>query len=239
MPPTVILPLIITLAAGYFLGSVPTGYLVGRARGLDLRTLGSGNIGATNALRILGKPAGIAVLVVDALKGLLAATLVPALVARWFPSAAVGETGAALLGAAGGIGSVLGHNFTCWLRFKGGKGVATSAGVLAGLLPWAFLAVLGVFLLTLALTRTVSLGSIAGAVALPIATALWHRQPLLLGFSVILAALAIWRHRANITRLLAGTEPRLGQRRDAPPPTPTGPQSNPPSVPEPPTSSPP
>lgn len=208
----------VTALAAYLLGSIPTGYLVGRARGVDLRRLGSGNIGATNALRILGTPAGLLVLAIDALKGFAGVALVPAVIARWLPAETAGPTQATLLAVTGGIGAVLGHNFTCWLRFKGGKGVATSAGVLAGLLPWAFLAVLGVFLATLALTRIVSLGSILAAVALPLATLLWHRQPLLVAFSVILAALALWRHRTNLRRLLAGTEPRLGQPKPAPPP---------------------
>ncbi len=212
--------LVVTLLAAYLVGSIPTGFLVGRARGLDLRTLGSGNIGATNALRILGKPAGIFVLVVDALKGWCGVALVPPLVGRWLGGPG-GTAWSTWLPVVGGVGAVLGHNFTCWLRFKGGKGIATSAGVLAALLPYAFLVVLGVFLGCLLLFRIVSLGSLAAAASLPFATWYWHREPVLIGFAVVLAALAIWRHRANIRRLFAGTEPRIGRRRAPQTPTPT------------------
>lgn len=202
--------ILLTLAGAYLVGSLPTGYLVGRVKGIDLRTQGSGNIGATNALRVLGKPAGILVLLVDAVKGWLGATWVPSLAV-----ALAGTQGAlprgAWLGVVGGVGAVLGHNFTCWLRFKGGKGIATSAGVLAGVLPTAFGVVFAVFLSVLAIGRIVSLASMTAAVVLPFATWFWHPEPVLVVFSTVLAVLAIWRHRANIRRLLAGTEPRLGR----------------------------
>lgn len=214
----------VTAVVAYFLGSIPTGYLVGRARGIDLRGAGSGNIGATNALRVLGKPAGIFVLLMDALKGWLGVALVPP--AAWHALApATTATSPASpvpvwLPVLGGLAAVLGHNYTCWLRFKGGKGIATSAGVLLGLLPAAFASVLAAFVATLALTRIVSLSSLVAAALLPFATWYWHRHPLLTGFSVALAAVAIYRHRPNIQRLLAGTEPRLGQPRPTPPPVP-------------------
>lgn len=214
---------VVIAIAAYLLGSIPTGYLVGRARGLDLRTLGSGNIGATNALRVLGKPAGTFVLLVDALKGWAGAAVVPSLVIRWLggSGAATGVAWPTWLPVVGGVCAVLGHNFTCWLRFRGGKGIATSAGVLAALLPFAFFVALAVFLGCLLVFRIVSLGSIAAAASLPLATWYWHREPVLVGFSIALAALAIWRHRANIQRLLAGTEPRLGQKRVSQPPAST------------------
>ena len=153
------------VALAYLLGSVPTGYLVARARGIDIRSVGSGNIGATNVFRILGKRAGAFVLLADALKGALAVLLLP----RWLGGEAADERMQAALVA--GVCAVLGHNFTCWLRFKGGKGIATSAGVLAAWAPWPFLATLGVFGAVLAASRYVSLASIVAAAALPLAQA--------------------------------------------------------------------
>ncbi len=201
---------IATALVAYLLGSIPTGYLAGRARGIDLRTTGSGNIGATNALRVLGRRIGGLVLAIDMLKGLLAATVVPQAFFRWLAAPAAGAAMPVWLPILGGIAGVLGHNFTCWLRFRGGKGVATSAGVLLGILPLPFVTVLGVFLLVLAVTRIVSLSSLVAAAALPVATLVWNPDPVLIGFSIALAALAFVRHRANIRRLLAGTEPRIG-----------------------------
>jgi glycerol-3-phosphate acyltransferase PlsY len=206
-----------TVACAYLLGSIPTGFLVGRARGVDLRAVGSGNIGATNALRILGKPAGIFVLVVDALKGWLGCTLVPHVTSRWFPIPPALQASSALwLPILGGMAAVLGHNFTCWLRFRGGKGIATSAGVAMGIFALPFFIAAAVFLIGLACTRIVSLSCLVAAAVLPFATWFITSQPVLLAFSIALAALAFARHRANIRRLLAGTEPRLGQK--APPP---------------------
>lgn len=207
--------MLITLAAttlaAYFLGSIPTGYLVGRARGLDLRRLGSGNIGATNALRVLGRGPGSFVLLVDALKGFLACTLLPDAVHR-LVSPGIPPAESSLIPVLAGTCAVLGHNFTCWLRFKGGKGVATSAGVLAGLLPAAFAIVLGVFLIVLATARIVSLGSIAAAIVLPFAAWTTRPDPLLLALTLALSGMVVWRHRSNLQRLRNGTEPRLGRK---------------------------
>jgi glycerol-3-phosphate acyltransferase PlsY len=197
-----------TAVAAYLLGSVPTGYLVGRAKGIDIRRVGSGNIGATNAFRILGKPAGTFVLLADALKGALAVLLLP----RWF-----GGTPAVPLEIVAALGAVLGHNFTCWLRFKGGKGIATSAGVLAALVPWGFLITLSTFLGVLAVTRYVSLASILASAALPFAVAFTPPgDRRLVALTAALAALAIARHHANIRRLLAGTENRIGSGKSTP-----------------------
>lgn len=195
---------------GYLLGSIPTGYLVGRARGVDIRRVGSGNIGATNVMRVLGKTVGTWVLLADALKGGLATGLLPLLAARWTETAAVGP--AEWLRILAGVSAILGHNYTCWLRFKGGKGVATSAGVLIVLMPKAFAVCLGVWLLVFALSRIVSLASIAAAVALPLALVAFGRSPTLITVGIALGALAIYRHRSNIQRLLAGTEPRVGRK---------------------------
>src|ERR1043166_6116571 len=146
---------ILTGLAAYLLGSIPTGFLVAKARGIDIRTVGSGNIGATNAFRILGKGPGILVLLVDALKGFAAVQLGALALAKIFPG-----TPPEYLAITAGIAAILGHNFTCWLRFKGGKGIATSAGVLLALVPAGFAIALSTFLIVLALSRYVSLSSI-------------------------------------------------------------------------------
>ncbi len=200
-----VLTYILTALTGYLLGSIPTGFLVAKARGIDIRTVGSGNIGATNAFRILGKRAGIFVLLVDALKGWVAVQVVAPLVAQAIPGAPE-----VYLRITAGIAVILGHNFTCWLRFKGGKGIATSAGVLVALVPWALLIILGIWIILFLLTRYVSVGSIAASFALPFAT--WFAQghdPGLTAVTGAMAALAIYKHRRNIQRLLDGTENRI------------------------------
>ncbi len=197
------------LIAAYLLGSIPTGFLVAKARGVDIRKVGSGNIGATNAFRILGKNAGAFVLVADGLKGFVACAWACDLWLWLLDSAGVplGPTfGYRVLS---GIAVVLGHNYTCWLWFKGGKGIATSAGVYLALAPLAAgLAVLTWVVLFL-LTRFVSLASIAAAVALP--AAVWFtKDSVALGLvTTALGILAIAKHRTNIQRLLNGTENRI------------------------------
>lgn len=204
--------------AAYLLGSVPTGFLVAKARRVDIRTVGSGNIGATNVFRILGKPAGIFVLVVDGLKGYVACAGACDL---WF--ALLRGMGVPLGEAEGyrllaGVAAVLGHNYTCWLYFKGGKGIATSAGVYVALAPLAVLVALAVWLLALGLTRYVSVASIGAAIALP--TMVWlTKDSLALGLvTTALGILAITKHRTNIQRLLKGTENRIQFRRKSPTP---------------------
>ena len=198
------------VVAAYFLGSIPTGYLAARAKGVDIRTVGSGNIGATNAMRVLGKPAGIAVLLLDALKGYAAvAWACPLLIRTFHGPAAEVET----LRIVAGIAVVLGHNFTCWLKFRGGKGIATSGGAYLALAPVAVGVAVAAFLLAVLLTRYVSLGSIAAAIAL--ATAVWclPEHSLFLGtVTTALGAMAIYKHRSNIKRLMAGTESRIGKK---------------------------
>jgi glycerol-3-phosphate acyltransferase PlsY len=197
--------ILIALAA-YLLGSIPTGFLVARAKGVDIRTVGSGNIGATNAMRALGKPLGICVLLMDALKGFAAAQWLPLLCVRFFSAPDVEN-----LAVVAGICAVLGHNYTCWLKFKGGKGIATSAGVYLALAPWAALIAVAVFIVAVLITRYVSVGSILAAIAL--AAAVWIQSPhnLLLGIvTTALAVMAIYKHKSNIQRLMKGTENRLG-----------------------------
>ncbi len=196
--------------AGYLLGSLPTGYLVARSRGVDIRAVGSGNIGATNAFRVLGKAAGSLVLGVDALKGALACWGLPLAAAR-LGSGADLWTGLEELAVTAGVAAILGHNYPCWLRFKGGKGIATSAGVLLVLMPAALAVCLGLWLLVFALSRYVSLASLAAAAALPFAVWGTRGSRLLIGVACILSAMAIYKHRANVQRLLAGTEHRVSR----------------------------
>jgi len=209
------------VVAAYLLGSIPTGYLVARAKGIDIRAVGSGNIGATNVFRILGKTAGVLVLLADALKGFLACRLIAALAGM--APAGVGADGRPTqehLALVAGVAAILGHNYPVWLKFKGGKGVATTAGVFVGLAPWALLVALGAWCLTLAVSRYVSLASIAAAIALPVAVWACGGSQLMNAISVILGALAIYKHKANIQRLLNGTEHRFGSAKRAanPPP---------------------
>ncbi len=206
---------LVIIAAAYLLGSIPTGYLVGRAKGIDIRKTGSGNIGATNAFRILGKVAGAFVLLVDGLKGWVAVKAAASLILAACvsdPSAGAREA-AALLAA---FAAVLGHNYTCWLGFKGGKGIATSAGVLLGLVPGALLIVLCVWIIVFVLWRYVSLASIAAAAVLPFAVRLTGYSWTLVVVTALMAALAIYKHQANIDRLLKGTENRIGGKPGAP-----------------------
>jgi acyl phosphate:glycerol-3-phosphate acyltransferase len=214
-----ILCYILTALGAYLLGSIPFGYLAAKAKGIDIRTVGSGNIGATNAMRVLGKPVGIAVLLLDAVKGFAAVCFGVAMFAKAHPG---GLDQAALTaqafnhGLAGGIFAVLGHNYTCWLKFKGGKGIATTAGVYLALAPLPLGIALAVFIIAVAATRYISVGSIAGAIALP--AAVWITQPHNLPLGIVttaLGALAVWKHKGNIGRLRAGTENRFGQRKES------------------------
>jgi acyl phosphate:glycerol-3-phosphate acyltransferase len=188
----------------YLLGSIPTGYLWGKARGIDIRTVGSGNIGATNVMRALGKGPGITVLLIDALKGFLPVFLA----SRIFPD--VQRNTLQILCC---VCVIAGHNWTCWLKFKGGKGVATSAGALLSFLPLPMLCVLAVWGIVFGLSRYVSLGSICAAIALPVATWLIKRELTLTTFTAVVGALVVYKHKSNIQRLLAGTENRVGAKK--------------------------
>ena len=194
----------------YLLGSLPAGYLAGKIKGIDVREHGSGNIGATNVLRVLGKPWGLFVFFADAFKGFAAVRVALALVRQNDVAASYTEF-MAILAA---IACVIGHSFPIWLRFQGGKGVATSAGAILGIMPLAALAILLVWASVFALTRYVSVASMVAAVALPVAVTLLIKLKMtegfvLLYFSIAMAALVVWRHRSNIVRLMNGTEPRF------------------------------
>jgi glycerol-3-phosphate acyltransferase PlsY len=218
-----ILAYILVAFAAYLLGSIPFGFLMAKAKGIDIRAVGSGNIGATNAMRVLGKPAGIFVLLLDAFKGWYACQIGLLVFFHFLPQANI-HSNADMQNVVkcmeafpiiAGIFAVLGHNYTCWLKFKGGKGISTTAGVYLALAPWAVLIALGVFLLAVLVTRYVSIGSISGAVAL--IAAVWILPPhnLFLGIvTTALGALAIYKHKSNIQRLLAGTESRLGKTKE-------------------------
>jgi glycerol-3-phosphate acyltransferase PlsY len=198
---------------GYLLGSIPAGYLVGRIAGIDIRNAGSGNIGATNVVRVLGKRYGYPVFAIDFLKG-LTAVLIAIAVAR---HVGLTEQWPQTFGVTAGVGGVIGHTFPIWLGFKGGKGVATSVGVIFGLMPVAALMVLGVWVLTFELSRYVSVASIIAALALPI-TVLFVSQrqhsdgAVVFYFSLCLTAVIILRHRSNLGRLMRGTEPRFRRK---------------------------
>jgi glycerol-3-phosphate acyltransferase PlsY len=219
----VLIYILIALGA-YLLGSIPTGFLVAKAKGVDIRSAGSGNIGATNAMRVLGKPAGIFVLLMDVLKGYAACALLSPLIFNCFAPHLSGVVVYFQNEPAefqirhevlAGIFAVLGHNYTCWLKFKGGKGIATSAGVYLALAPWALLIALVVFILAVALTRYMSVGSIMGAIALPVTVWVMTPHNLLLGIvTTALGALAVYKHKSNIQRLMAGTENRFGKKKE-------------------------
>ncbi len=192
------------IGLSYLVGAIPTSYLVVRlARGVDLRTVGSGNLGATNLFRLLGWRYAVPVGLFDMLKGA-------------FPVVVLGPwLGTTPLGAVGlGLVAVLGHVFSVFVGFRGGKGVATGSGIILGLAPWAFVVSLVIWLLSVKLSGYVSLGSILGAMALPPAIWLLHpeRREIVWPMAA-LSLLIVWFHRANIGRLVAGTELRFGRPR--------------------------
>ena len=200
-------------AIAYLIGSFPTGYIAGRMRGVDVRTVGSGNVGATNVTRVLGKQFGYSVFVVDLLKG-----LVPVLLARIIARRCQLDSIESDLSVAfAGIFSVVGHTYPVWLGFKGGKGVATSLGVIFGISWIAALIMCAVWVAVFKITRYVSVASISAAIALPAAmiTLLFLHElqsTVLVYFSLFLAAIVVIRHRSNMSRLLSGTEPRFARK---------------------------
>jgi glycerol-3-phosphate acyltransferase PlsY len=203
----------VVVIGSYLLGSIPFGYLAGRIAGVDIRNCGSGNVGATNVLRTLGKSYGYPVFAADFLKGFAAVKVSMLIATRVQPEGISSE----MFGVVAAVSSVLGHSFPVWLRFKGGKGVATSAGALFGLAPVAALIGAAIWILTFLLTRYVSMASITAAAALPLIILItsWLSQSAgksLFYSSVCLAAVVIWRHRSNLSRLLRGTEPRFTRK---------------------------
>ncbi len=218
--------LLLVLALSYLLGAVPFSLVVARVLGVDLRQHGSGNAGATNAMRVLGKGPGLLVFLLDFGKGLAAVTLVARLADV---DALVGVLGsrpelvAAWVATLAGTAAMLGHVFTVWGRlvfgsWKGGKGVATGAGMLAGLAPLPVALATLVFAGVLAATRYVSLGSILAALSLPVTLLALHfglgveSPPPVWIFATVVPAFIVWTHRANVRRLLNGTESRIGSK---------------------------
>ena len=206
--------LLLCSAVGYVSGATPFGYLAGKLRGIDIRQHGSGNIGATNAIRVLGKGIGIPVFILDMLKGWL-----PVLLAKaWLVSLPGGEAWVSTGAVVTGLAAVLGHMFTFWLGFKGGKGVATTTGVLLGIAPVAMLGGLVVWLAFFFTTRYVSLASMMAGVGVAVTLLIQMNHAgrwdaVLLGFGLLIMVLVTVQHRSNIRRILAGTEPKAGRKK--------------------------
>ncbi|NLN49007.1 MAG: glycerol-3-phosphate 1-O-acyltransferase PlsY [Clostridiales bacterium] len=193
---------VLIIILSYILGNFSTAYLIAKLyAGIDIRNYGSGNAGATNALRTLGKKAGIAALFGDILKGALAVIL---------GKYVAGENGQILAG----LFVVIGHNWPAFLNFRGGKGVATTIGVMAAINPVIVAGIVPTGIVLIAITKYVSLASILGMTVFPIIMLLTKQSVKLVLFSFILSAMAVYRHKSNIKKLLAGTENKLGQKSD-------------------------
>jgi acyl phosphate:glycerol-3-phosphate acyltransferase len=191
---------LLAVLAAYLMGSIPFAQLLSKRRGIDLRRVGSGNVGASNVLRTLGVRPAVLAMMLDAVKGTVAVLIAQRL-----------TTGVAAPVAAG-LASMIGHVYPVWLRFRGGKGVATAAGAFAVLTPVALVVAVGAFLLTVVLTRFISVGSMVAALTLA-AWAIASDAPSIVGIGAAIgAALVLIGHRANVLRLVAGTERRVGQR---------------------------
>lgn len=221
----------------FLLGSIPFGFIIAKAKGIDIRQHGSGNIGATNVLRVMGKKFGFPCLILDTLKGFIPTLLAISLIR--FTGMSNPMTIAALTPYAGdfsmltaqsfqvitGLCAILGHNFSPWVGFKGGKGIATSAGVLIAMMPAAIVILALIWLLAFLTFRYVSLASIIAAASLPVLT-LWGswfhgkiqdgtwNKPLFI-FSMVVSLLAIWKHRDNIRRLREGSENRFTRKKNS------------------------
>src|SRR5437764_9585469 len=205
--------LAVFLLGSYLLGSIPFGYLAGRLQGIDIRQAGSCNVGATNVVRVLGKGYGYPVFALDCSKG-FAAVKISMLMATGRPPE---WNSPEIFGILAAMCSVLGHLYPPWLKFNGGKGVATSAGALLALTPVATLIGVAIWIIVFWLTRYVSLASITAVVVLPIVIVVVSSQaenkgkPLVYS-SACVAAIVIWRHRSNLSRLMRGTEPRFTRK---------------------------
>jgi glycerol-3-phosphate acyltransferase PlsY len=208
--------LIMLIVASYLLGAIPWSYVLGRAlRGIDLRQHGSGNLGFSNAFRILGPQIGVPVLILDVAKGFIPAHCFPRILsggarAIVVPDATLSLISSADFGLLCGLAAIIGHMFPVYIGFRGGKGVATSMGVYLALTPKALLLTAAIALPVLIASHFVALGSLTGAVLLPIFIAILYRGMwILFAFTVVLSCLVIYAHRSNIRRLLQGTEHRF------------------------------
>jgi glycerol-3-phosphate acyltransferase PlsY len=202
----------LVLVLSFLIGGIPFGYLAGKIQGIDIRKVGSGNIGATNVFRTLGKRWGTAVFILDFAKAFIPVFLLKSLLAKglWESSVLPDDLFLILAGAT----IVCGHNFSPFMGFKGGKGMASSAGFIFALFPWAGLACVISFAVVFYFSKYVSLGSIVSSVVLPLSTMLFYREQYWLwALAFFLGAMSIWRHRSNIQRLRAGTELRAGEKK--------------------------
>lgn len=219
-------PILIALVVGYLLGSLPFGYLVARAKGVNIFEVGSKNPGATNVRRVLGSGPGNLVLLLDALKGALAAgwplLSIPYSHGHFTLIAEDYRQQAAIVGL---VAAILGHSFSCFTKFKGGKSVATGAGGFLVLFPTGMLISLVIFGFVVALTRYISLGSMIAAISLPITAILLHRSTLLVVVAGVIALFVVVRHRTNLSRLIAGTESKIGRKAAATPVSTSAPKS--------------
>lgn len=204
--------LLLVVIGSYLLGSIPFGYLAGRLAGVDIRMAGSGNVGATNVVRVAGKKYGYPVFVLDFLKG-FAAVKISASIATGPPPA---WNSSEMFGIIAAVSSVLGHSYPLWLRFKGGKGVATSGGALFGLTATAGVIGVAIWVIVFLVTRYVSVASVVAATLLPLVilviTSRYQNGRATFYFCLGIAALVIWRHRSNLSRLMRGTEPRFTRK---------------------------
>jgi len=191
---------VLAVTLGYLVGSIPFAYLLSRRHGIDLRRAGSGNVGASNVLRTTGVWAAVLAMMLDGVKGTLAVLMAQLL------------SGSLIATVAAAFASILGHVYPVWLRFRGGKGVATAAGAFALLAPEAMGIAAAVFLIAVSLTRFISVGSIAGALTLVIVAGITDVPGVVAIGATASTLIIVYRHRGNLTRLVAGTERRIGQR---------------------------
>lgn len=200
--------LIIAGLISYLIGSIPTSYIIAKLlRGIDIRDYGSGNIGATNLIRVVGKTPGIIALLLDVFKGVLPLVLLAQIFYR--PQMAISKP---LFSVVLGLCVVFGHIWTIFLRFKGGKGVATTIGVFIGLMPLVTTLALVIWLIVVLLTKYVSLGSLVMAVSLPLLMIIFSQPTEYILFSVILCIFICYKHKDNIKRLIEGREFKIGER---------------------------
>ncbi len=229
------MPLWIPPLIAFLAGSIPFGLLIAKAKGVNIREHGSGNIGATNVLRVIGKPYGIGCLILDLLKGLIpslagislftfSGDTHPMAISALAPYAVeLPQIQAQTLQILTALATILGHNYSPWIGFKGGKGIATSAGALIALMPAALVILLIVWALIYLTTKYVSIASIGAALSLPILTIFgsWYHGKIATGtwnkplfvFSIVIALLAVWRHRSNIKALMDGTEHKFSKKK--------------------------
>lgn len=211
-----IISYIVGIIISYLIGGIPFGYLIAVAKGIDIRTQGSGNIGATNVGRVLGKKYGLIIFILDMLKGFAVVFFVPAAVSS---AVNIPTTAGNLLVILCGFCAVMGHAFPVYLKFKGGKAVATSFGVFVWLAPMSIAIAFGVWLITVIVTRYVSLGSMIGSMALVgfivvVVDSPFSDNVYLTAMSVAVAILIIARHTSNIQRIIAGTEKKVFSKED-------------------------